>query len=87
MSENFIPSKDKLYPEIYVDNFRELLDSIYKYSSKNAFCFKNPKTNEIVKITYKQYIDDIIGLSTKFLSLGLAGKEFLLLVTINTLGQ
>ena len=75
MSENFIPSKDKLYPEIYVDNFRELLDSIYKYSSKNAFCFKNPKTNEIVKITYKQYIDDIIGLSTKFLSLGLAGKR------------
>ena len=75
MSENFIPSKDKLYPEIYVDNFRELLDSIYKYSSKNAFCFKNPKTNEIVKITYKQYIDDIIGLSSKFLSLGLAGKR------------
>lgn len=75
MSENFIPSKDKLYPEIYVDNFRELLDSICKYSSKNAFCFKNPQTNDIVKITYKQYIDDIIGLSTKFLSLGLAGKR------------
>ena len=75
MSENFIPSKDKLYPEIYIDNFRELLDSIHKYSSKNAFCFKNLKTNEIVKITYKQYIDDIIGLSTKFLSLGLSGKR------------
>src|SRR5699024_1057309 len=42
---------------------------------KNAFCFKNLKTNEIVKITYKQYIDDIIGLSTKFLSLGLSGKR------------
>ena len=75
MSENFIPSKDKLYHEIYIDNFRELLDSIHKYSSKNAFCFKNLKTNEIVKITYKQYIDDIIGLSTKFLSLGLSGKR------------
>lgn len=75
MSKNFIPSKDKLYPEIYIDNFRELLDSISKYSSKTAFCFKNTKTNEIVKITYKQYIDDIIGLSTKFLNLGLSGKR------------
>ena len=75
MSENFVPSKDKLYPETYIDNFRELLDSISKYSSKNAFCFKNHKTNEIIKITYKQYIDDIISLSTKFLNLGLSGKR------------
>ena len=75
MSENFVPSKDKLYPETYIDNFRELLDSISKYSSKNAFYFKNHKTNEIIKITYKQYIDDIISLSTKFLNLGLSGKR------------
>ena len=75
MSENFVSSKDKLYPETYIDNFRELLDSISKYSSKNAFYFKNHKTNEIIKITYKQYIDDIISLSTKFLNLGLSGKR------------
>ena len=75
MNENFVPSKDKLYPETYIDNFRELLDSISKYSSKNAFYFKNHKTNEIIKITYKQYIDDIISLSTKFLNLGLSGKR------------
>lgn len=75
MNENFVPSKDKLYPELYVDNFRELLNSISKYSTKNAFCFKNPQTNEIVKITYKQYIDDITALSTKFLNLGLSGKR------------
>ena len=75
MSENFVPYKNKLYPEVYIDNFRELLNSISKYSNKNAFCFKNLQTNEIVKITYKQYIDDITALSTKLLSLGLSGKR------------
>ena len=66
MSEVFVPSKDKLYPEIYIDNFRDFLNSIHKYSSKTAFCFKDSKTKEITKITYKQYIDDIIGFSTTF---------------------
>lgn len=75
MSEVFVPSKDKLYPEIYIDNFRDFLNSIHKYSSKTAFCFKDSKTKEITKITYKQYIDDIIGFSTKLLDLGLHGKR------------
>ena len=75
MSEVFVPSKDKLYPEIYIDNFRDFLNSIHKYSSKTAFCFKDSKTKEITKITYKQYIDDIIGFSTKLLDLGLYGKR------------
>ena len=50
MSEVFVPSKDKLYPEIYIDNFRDFLNSIHKYSSKTAFCFKDSKTKEITKI-------------------------------------
>ena len=61
MSEVFVPSKDKLYPEIYIDNFRDFLNSIHKYSSKTAFCFKDSKTKEITKITYKQSCSGILN--------------------------
>ena len=52
---------------------------------KNSTSWKNtmrlesrnpmPTAKEITKITYKQYIDDIIGFSTKLLDLGLYGKR------------
>lgn len=49
MSEVFVPSKDKLYPEIYIDNFRDFLNSIHKYSSKPHFVLKILKQKKLQK--------------------------------------
>lgn len=76
MSENFVSKKDKLYPEIHVNNFRELLDSATsRFSNKTAFCFKNTKTHEVVKISYSKHNEDVKGLASKLLNMGLKGKR------------
>ena len=46
MSEVFVPSKDKLYPEIYIDNFRDFLNSILQ---KPHFVLKILKQKKLQK--------------------------------------
>lgn len=79
MEEKFKPRKDKIYPEIHIDNFREYLDRVTKlFSEKIAFSYKkdsSSKNPEYVNITYKEYNENIIALGTKLLELGLKGKR------------
>ena len=48
MEEKFKPQKNKIYPEMYVDNFRELLDrATAKFSNRNP-CFFSPYPNTTI---------------------------------------
>lgn len=83
MEEIFKPQKNKIYPEIHVDNFREFLDSTTsRFADKIAFSFKkNPsaKNPEYVHITFRKHYEDIKAFSTKLLSMGLQGKRIALI--------
>lgn len=79
MEEKFKPTKDKIYPEIHIDNFREYLDRVTKlFSDKIAFSYKkdaSAKKPEYINITYKKYHEDITSFATKLLDMGLKGKR------------
>lgn len=67
----------KLYNSDEVHNFRELVDRYNAlYSDKTAFEYKlNPKSKEIIKISYLQFAKDIKNLSTALINLGLSKKR------------
>lgn len=79
MEEKFKTQKNKIYPEVHVDNFREFLDHTTKeFSDKIAFSYKKDatvKNPEYVHITYKKHYEDVKAFSTKLLSMGLEGKR------------
>lgn len=79
MDKNFKPQKNKIYKEVYVDNFRELLDYTTKqFSNRIAFSYKidvNSKTPEYVNVTFEKHHEDVKAFSTKLLSMGLKGKR------------
>ena len=69
-------SKNKLYEPEKIANFQELVKRYSLFSDKVAFEYKiQPKDKEIIKITYKQFQNDIYNLGTALLSLGLEGKN------------
>ena len=73
--------KDKLYEGETLEDFRELVDRYEnRYKDKVAFLFKNtPKDTNHIKITYKQFAQDIKNLATSLLHLGLQGKKVALI--------
>ena len=79
MEEKFKPQKNKIYPEMYVDNFRDLLDTATsKFSDRTAFTYKKDPTSknpEYIHITYKEHYEHVKAFSTKLLSMGLSGKR------------
>lgn len=79
MNEKFKPQKNKIYPEMYVDNFRELLNTATsKFADNTAFTYKKDSTAknpEYVHVTYKKHSEDVKAFSTKLLSMGLEGKR------------
>lgn len=83
MSEKFKPQKNKIYPEVHVDNFREYLDHCTKeFSDRIAFSYKvdpTAKTPEYVNVTFKKHHEDVKAFSTKLLSMGLKGKRVAIL--------
>ena len=69
--------KRKLYDSEKIANFRQLVNK-YKtlYADKTAFEFKeNPHAKEHIKISYKQFSEDIESLGTALLNLDLRGKK------------
>ena len=62
-----------------VNNFKEMIDrSCEKYGSHVAYKFKinlGKKNQEIIEKTYSQVRDEIQGLGTSFLNMGLEGKK------------
>ena len=69
--------KRKLYDSEKMADFRQLVN-IYKtlYADKTAFEFKQePHSKEHIKISYKQFAEDIESLGTALLNLDLRGKR------------
>ena len=69
--------KRKLYDSEKMADFRQLVNR-YKtlYADKTAFEFKeNPHAKEHIKISYKQFSEDIESLGTALLNLDLRGKK------------
>ena len=69
--------KRKLYDSEKMADFRQLVNR-YKtlYADKTAFEFKeNPHAKEHIKISYKQFAEDIESLGTALLNLDLRGKK------------
>ena len=69
--------KRKLYDSEKMADFRQLVNR-YKtlYADKTAFEFKeNPHAKEHIKISYKQFAEDIESLGTALLNLDLRGKR------------
>ncbi|MCI8344925.1 MAG: AMP-binding protein [Clostridia bacterium] len=79
MEENFKPQKNKIYPEVYVDNFRELLDHTTKqFSNRIAFSYKkdaSAKNPEFVNVSFKKHHEDVKAFSTKLINIGLTDKK------------
>lgn len=79
MEEKFKEQKNKIYPEVHVDNFREFLDHTTKqFADRIAFSYKKDmaaKNPEYVHVTYKKHYEDVKAFSTKLLSMGLEGKK------------
>lgn len=73
--------KDKLYEGETLEDFRELVDRYEnRYNDKVAFVYKaTPKDTTHIKITYKQFAQDIKNLATALLHLGLQGKKVALI--------
>lgn len=70
-------NKRKLYDSEKMADFRQLVNR-YKtlYAAKTAFEFKeNPHAKEHIKISYKQFSEDIESLGTALLNLDLRGKK------------
>lgn len=79
MKEEFKPQKNKIYPEVHVDNFRELLDHTTKlFSERIAFSYKKDATSknpEYVNVSFKKHHEDVRAFSTKLINMGLSDKR------------
>ncbi len=67
--------KKKLHKVEPITDLKDMLNKSYdKYRNKVAFKYKIGK-NEIKTITYKEFIDDVNGLGTQLMKMGLLGKR------------
>ena len=65
----------KYYDATHFRNLKELVEnSVSKYKNKIAFMVKN-KNGEIKNITYEEFKNDIDGLGTELINMGLKGKR------------
>lgn len=71
--------KRKLYEEHSINNYRELLQhTVDNYPNQIAYKFKQKPLTEnpsYISITYKQFQEDVLALSTILLNLGLQNKK------------
>ena len=68
--------KRKLYDATKMNDFRDLVNKYFSYSDKTAFEYKkSPSDTEHIKISYKQFANDIKAFATSLLNLGLSEKR------------
>ena len=83
MENNFKPQKNKIYPEVHVDNFREFLDyTTTNYNDRIAFSYKKDSTAKVpeyINVSFKKHHEDVKAFSTKLLQMGLQGKKVALI--------
>lgn len=81
MDYSFKATKRQIYPEVHVDNFRDILNyTTLHFPNKIAFCYKsNPSLHDFNKVTYKQHYYDVKNLATMLLKFGLKGEKVALI--------
>lgn len=68
-------TKKKLHKVEPITDLKDMLNKSYeKYKDNIAFKYKVGK-DEIKTITYKEFIDDVDGLGTQLIKMGLLGKR------------
>ena len=68
-------TKKKLHKVEPITDLKDMLNKSYdKYSDNVAFKYKISK-DEIKTVTYKEFIDDVNGLGTQLIKMGLLGKR------------
>lgn len=68
-------TRKKLHKVEQITDLKDMLNKSYeKYKDEVAFEYKISK-DEIKKITYKEFIDDVNGLGTQLIKMGLLGKR------------
>lgn len=68
-------TKKKLHKVEPITDLKDMLNKSYeKYKDEIAFEYKISK-DEIKKITYKEFVDDVNGLGTQLIKMGLLGKR------------
>lgn len=69
-------SKKKLHKVEPIADLKEMLNrSLDRYKDKPAFKYKGDKPGEFRYITYEEFINDINGLGTQLIKMGLLGKR------------
>ena len=75
--------QNRIYEELKVNNYRELLQSCQnRFGSRPAFRFKKDKTSktpEFMEVSYSSHLQDVRHFSSKLLSLGLEKKRIALI--------
>lgn len=77
---NSIKYKDSLYTQREVTDLKDLiLGSVDRYGQRNAFLVKDKADGKYKGISYEQFLNDINGLGTKLIDMGLLGKKIALI--------
>lgn len=73
---NSIKYRDTLYDVREIADLKDLINSSVKmYGDKPAFLVKDKSLGKFVPISYNDFLKDINGLGTAFISMGLKGKK------------
>lgn len=68
--------KEPLYEVAEIRDLKDMLNkTLEKHSGRTAFLIKNREEGEYVPVTYAQYKNDVDGLGTALINLGLQGKR------------
>ncbi len=68
--------KKKLHKVEPITDLKDMLNkSLIKYKDKPAFKYKGEKPGEFKYITYEEFINDVNGLGTQLIKMGLLGKR------------
>ena len=69
-------NKKKLYPVEKITDLKDMINkSAEKYGDKPAFKYRGEKEGEFRYITYREFLDDINGLGTQLIKMGLLGRR------------
>lgn len=68
---------DVIHKKVEFDNVRQLVEwAADTYGTRNAFSYKvNPRGEDVIRINFVQFRDDVRALATEMLSMGCAGKH------------
>ncbi len=78
-------NKEGLHLRREFEDMRDLIESAAKlYNVKTAYSYrKNPRDEDVVKVTFNELCDDVRALATEFISRGYCGKNIALIAKLS----